>query len=101
MRPRSRDYLARYIRFDSQEETVMARSSMRLNVRQVKDVVERAVATYLQTAIGLVLAAGMTDLDMGTMRAIAVASIPAALSVIKGWLATVLPVGDDSASMIP
>lgn len=74
---------------------------VRLNVRQVKDVLERAVATYIQAALGLVVAAGVTSLDMSTLRAIAVSAVPAALSVVKGWLATVLPVGDDSASMLP
>jgi len=74
---------------------------VRLNVRQVKDVLERAVATYVQAVVGLVLAAGATSLEMSTLRAAAVGAVPAALAVVKGWLATVLPVGDDSASLLP
>lgn len=99
-----RDFLEAFTGFDDQRGADMGahqNNGLRLNVRQVKDVLERAVATYVQAVVGLVIAAGATSLDMGTLRAAAVGAVPAALSVIKGWLAAVLPVGDDSASMLP
>jgi len=74
---------------------------MVLNIRQVKDVAERAVATWVQVFLGLLLAADATGLDWSVVKIAAVGAVPAGLSVIKGWLASVLPIGDGSASMLP
>jgi len=49
------------------------------------DLAERAVSTYVQAFLGLVIAAGVTSLD--TIQAAAVAAIPAGLSVVKSLLA--------------
>jgi len=68
---------------------------MILNKRQLIDVVERALATAVQTFLALWMATDLTD-----TRSAGVAAAAAGLSVIKGWLATVLPVGDDTASLI-
>jgi hypothetical protein len=66
-----------------------------LNRNQLIDVTERALATAVQTFLALWLATDLTD-----MRSAGVAAAAAGLSVIKGWLATVLPVGDDTASLV-
>lgn len=72
-----------------------------LNKTQITDVLERALATYLQTVVGLLGAAtfGVDALsDLGTVKACLVGGIPAGLSVVKSYLAIKLPVGDASAS---
>jgi len=71
-----------------------------LTLEQFKDVAERVVATYLQAVIGLWIAAGVTTLDVSTLKAVVVGALPAALSALKGYLSVRLPVGDDSASML-
>jgi hypothetical protein len=68
---------------------------MILNKRQLIDVAERALATAAQTFLALWMATDLTD-----TRSAGVAAAAAGLSVIKGWLATVLPVGDDTASLV-
>ena len=73
---------------------------MKLDMNQLKDVCERALSTYVQCAAGLVLASGMADLDLSMMKMIAVSAAPAALSILKGYVASVLPVGDKSASLL-
>lgn len=73
-----------------------------LNKTQITDVLERALATYLQTVVGLLGAAtfGVDALsDLGTVKACLVGGIPAGLSVIKSYLAIKLPIGDESASL--
>jgi hypothetical protein len=66
-----------------------------LNRNQLIDVTERALATAVQTFLALWLATDLTD-----TRSAGVAAAAAGLSVIKGWLASVLPVGDDTASLV-
>jgi hypothetical protein len=73
---------------------------MTLNFDQIKDVAERAVMTYIQSVAGLIAASGMTDLSLSTMKVIAVSAAPAALAVLKGYLSSVLPIGDNSASVL-
>ena len=51
----------------------------------LRDLAERAIATYLQSFIGLLIVSGVTDLQ--AIQTAAVAAIPAALSVIKSVLA--------------
>ena len=50
-----------------------------------RDLAERAISTYVQTAIGLLIVSGVTDL--AALQTAAVAAIPAALSVVKSVLA--------------
>lgn len=52
----------------------------------ITDVAERAVATYVEVVIGLLLVAGPLDLEK--VEVALVAAIPAALSVIKSALAS-------------
>ncbi|MGW1979230.1 holin [Streptomyces sp. NPDC001889] len=51
--------------------------------RLLLDTVERTIGTYVVTLLGLLLADGVDLTDMSALRAAALASIPAALSVVK------------------
>ncbi len=51
---------------------------MKLDRSQLFDVCERALSTYFQCAAGLIAASGMADLDLSTMKMIAVSAAPAA-----------------------
>jgi len=73
-----------------------------INIDQLKDILERAVFTYIQTFLGLISASGM-GVDMGgisTWKIAALGGLPAAFSVIKGALAAAAPIGDSSASIL-
>lgn len=50
-----------------------------------RDLVERAVSTYVQALIGLLIASSV--IDVAALKAAAIAAIPAALSVVKSILA--------------
>lgn len=68
--------------------------------RFLLDVVERTLATYAVTFLGLLLASGFDLTSLGALKSAAVAAIPAALTVIKGVLATFI--GDPtSAAVLP
>jgi len=73
---------------------------MKLDFDQLKDVAERAISTYVQSVVGLIVASGMTDLDLSTMKMIAVSAAPAALSILKSYAASILPIGDASGSLV-
>ncbi len=73
---------------------------MKLELHQLKDVAERALATYVQSVLGLWVTGAMTFHDLSSTKALLVAAAPGALSIIKGYLASVMPIGDASASMI-
>lgn len=47
------------------------------------DTVERTVAAYVTTLLGLLLASGFDLTNMSAVKAAAIAAIPAALSVVK------------------
>lgn len=73
-----------------------------INLDQLKDILERAIFTYIQSFLGLLSASGM-GIDMGgmsTLKLAAIGGLPAALSVIKGALAATAPIGDSSASIL-
>lgn len=66
----------------------------------VRDLTERAVATYAQTFLGLLIASGVVDIS--AVKAAAVAAIPAALSVVKSLIAERFAPGTISpASLAP
>ena len=73
---------------------------MKLDRSKLLDVCERAVSTYFQSVCGLLAASSMTDLDLSTMKMIAVSAAPAALSIIKSYAASILPIGDATASLV-
>lgn len=54
----------------------------------VMDVLERTLAAYLTTFLGLLLADGFDLTDVSALKAAAIAAVPAALSVIKGAIGT-------------
>ncbi|GAA1111250.1 hypothetical protein [Streptomyces javensis] len=59
--------------------------------KALADIAERAVLTYVEAFLGLLLAAGTTDLvNLSTLQSAAVAAIPAALTILKGAIGTVL-----------
>lgn len=70
---------------------------------QLKDLLERAISTYVQVFLGLLGAAnfGFEQLaDLSVVKTCAVAALPAGLSVLKGLAAAKLPFGDKSASLL-
>ncbi|MGW1074065.1 holin [Streptomyces sp. NPDC002537] len=48
------------------------------------DIAERTLAAYVTTFIGLIIADGFDLTSVSALKAAAIASLPAALSVIKG-----------------
>lgn len=73
---------------------------MTLNLKQLRDVAERSLATFLQAAIGAIGTNSLMDLGVDNWKMIVAAGASSALAVIKGYIATVIPVGDDTASMM-
>ncbi|MFD0405031.1 holin [Kitasatospora sp. NPDC127116] len=64
----------------------------------VLDLVERTVATYAVAFLGLLLADGVDLASVGTLRAAAVAALPAALTVLKSAVATLI--GDPNSAAL-
>jgi uncharacterized membrane protein len=64
-----------------------------------RDLAERAIATYVQSLLGLLIVSGITDL--AAVQSAAVAAIPAALSVIKSAIAERIPGTVSPASLAP
>ncbi len=72
---------------------------MKLDRSQLVDVLERALFTYAQSVCGLLLAGPLVGMNgLSTIKMAAVSGLPAALSVLKGYMASVMPIGDASAS---
>lgn len=64
------------------------------------DIVERTLAAYATTFLGLLLADGFDLTSVGALKAAAIAALPAALSILKGVLGPL--VGDaGSAGWLP
>lgn len=68
-----------------------------MNKKLAIDILERTVWTYIQAFLGMLLAQSV--LDVSTLKLAAVAAIPAALAVVKGFAAS--RVGDPSAASLP
>jgi len=66
---------------------------------EYKDVIERAVSTGIQAAVGVTAGMSLANIDMDAMALIATVFISAAASVVKSGVAQKL-VGDDSASLV-
>ena len=73
---------------------------MTLNLKQLRDVAERSVATFMQAALGAIGTNSLMDLGVDNWKMVVAAGASAALAVIKGYIATIIPVGDDTASMM-
>ncbi|MFF3056368.1 holin [Streptomyces sp. NPDC057909] len=55
------------------------------------DIAERAVLTYAEALLGLLLATGTTNLiSLSVLESVAIAAIPAGLAVIKGSVGALL-----------
>lgn len=73
-----------------------------LNKEQVKDILERAISTYIQTFLGLWTASGV-GVDMGglsTLKLAALGGLPAAFAVIKSAICAGGPIGDPTGSVL-
>ena len=66
----------------------------------VKDVAERAIATFAQTLIALVGTNAVDLLTVGFGDALKAAAVAAGLSVAKSVAAAKGPIGDSSASVV-
>ncbi|MBR87151.1 MAG: hypothetical protein CMM29_10445 [Rhodospirillaceae bacterium] len=66
---------------------------------EYKDVLERAVATAVQAAIGVTAGMSLANVDMDAIALVATVAISAFASVVKSGVAQKL-VGDDSASLV-
>ena len=74
---------------------------MKLDRSQLVDVLERALFTYAQSVCGLLLAGPLVGMNgLSTIKMAAVSGLPAALSVLKGYMASVMPVGNATASVL-
>ena len=62
-----------------------------------QDIAERATATYVQTFIGLLIVGWTDTIDLAVIQTAAVAAVPAALSVIKGYAASLTGDPDSAA----
>ncbi|HVK45082.1 MAG TPA: holin [Micropruina sp.] len=62
--------------------------------RLILDTVERTIAAYVTTFLGLLLADGFNLADVSALKAAAIASVPAALSVVKAAVGSLI--GDQS-----
>lgn len=68
--------------------------------RRWLDLLERTAATYIQAFAGLLLASSTGMVSLGSVRAAAIAALPAALAAIKSAFALGLgPTG--TASLLP
>jgi len=73
---------------------------MTLNLKQLRDVAERSFATFIQAALGAIGTNSLMDLGVDQWKMVVMAGASSALAVIKGYIATIIPVGDDTASMM-
>ncbi|GAA2982872.1 holin [Kitasatospora sp. NPDC006786] len=64
----------------------------------ILDLVERTVATYAAAFLGLLLADRFDLTSISSLKAAAVAALPAALTVLKGAVAT--RVGDSTSAAL-
>lgn len=62
------------------------------------DAVERVLWTYTQAFLGLIIAVGIDTLSLGTLKAAAIAAIPAGLSALKTLVAKF--VGDPNSAAL-
>lgn len=66
----------------------------------VKDLSERALATFAQALIAVVGSNAVSFVDVGFTSALKAAFVAAALSVLKSVAAAKSPFGDSSASLV-
>lgn len=66
----------------------------------LKDVAERAIATFAQTLVALVGTDAVDILSVGVGDSLKAAAVAAGLSVVKSVAAAKGPIGDTSASAV-
>jgi hypothetical protein len=66
----------------------------------LKDVAERAIATFAQTLVALVGTNAVDILSVGIGDSLKAAAVAAGLSVVKSVAAAKGPIGDSSASAV-
>lgn len=66
----------------------------------LKDVAERAIATFAQTLVALVGTNAVDILSVGLGDSLKAAAVAAGLSVVKSVAAAKGPIGDSSASVV-
>jgi hypothetical protein len=66
----------------------------------IKDVAERAVATFAQTLVALVGTDAVDILSVGIGDSLKAAAVAAGLSIVKSVAAAKGPIGDSSASAV-
>jgi hypothetical protein len=66
----------------------------------LKDVAERAIATFAQTLVALVGTNAVDILSVGLTDSLKAAGVAAGLSVVKSVAAAKGPIGDSSASVV-
>lgn len=69
-------------------------------IKFLKDVAERAVATFAQTLVALVGTDAVDILSVGIGDSLKAAAVAAGLSVVKSIAAAHGPIGDQSASAV-
>lgn len=72
-----------------------------MTVKTVRDIAERVIATFALAFVTLLVAIPSDQWDASTLKKASVAGAVAALSLVKGLLASWLPIGTSSASLDP
>lgn len=65
-----------------------------------KDLAERTIASGVQGCLAALGTNSVLDMGVDQWKLIAMGGVTAALAVLKGWAASVLPIGDKSASLV-
>ena len=65
-----------------------------------KDLAERTIASGIQGCLAALGTNSVRDMGVDQWKLIAMGGVTAGLAVIKGWVASVLPIGDKSPSFV-
>ena len=65
-----------------------------------KDLAERTIASGVQGCLAALGTNSVLDMGVDQWKLIAMGGVTAALGVLKGWAASVLPIGDKSPSLV-
>ena len=65
-----------------------------------QDLAERTIASGVQGCLAALGTNSVLDMGVDQWKLIAMGGVTAALAVLKGWAASVLPIGDKSPSLV-
>jgi len=65
-----------------------------------KDLAERTIASGVKGCLAALGTNSVLDMGVDQWKLIAMGGVTAALAVLKGWAASVLPIGDKSPSLV-